>query len=654
MISQRAVRKTDTGTIVLHWLLAAILVVLVATGLRIAADSAGNSWLLAFDFILPKQIVWTAHVPAAVALFAVAVAYTVYIARTGLIRRIQPDRARLGGLFGRRRAFVGAINVLLYWVLFTSLSSQFVTGALLYVGYGGEITSIHLLATWIVLGYVPAHVVIHFAIGGVSQILRIVQPTRLPPAQPKFDPLELLAVMSEAANARSTLERSPPGAQAGESRARARVLPSSRPAAHGRRNISHNIRRPRRRDITLQAHPLAVAAGAALVAAGVLLAVEKETRDALHVHLIAPADRPVLDGDIADPVWRTAQPVTVMTQQGANFDSKGETAVQIRAVHDGQHVYFAFVWDDPTRSLKHLPLIKTKQGWRLLHEKYDRDDEDSYFEDKFAVLLTTTEAVIPGDRTFHSGRKPLSDKPANFSGRGLHYTTDGTVADVWEWKATSSGGLGFADDDYFGPAVEPTNAQMQGQEPYKGGFSADPGSSSYTDNFERRPPGGYDRPLLPRRLPKDWQSMRVAMGAIDLNPDHGEAEDARWWMSENESAPYSAALDAKIPVGAIIPGVIVSESHGGDRADVQAAARWSAGRWTLEVARKLDTKSPYDVPIATGTYLRVAAFDHSQSHHTRAVRPIRLEVETCRNCAPCLSTMKNSSLVEVNCFSTPH
>jgi hypothetical protein len=55
-------------------------------------------------------------------------------------------------------------------------------------------------------------------------------------------------------------------------------------------------------------------------------------------------------------------------------------------------------------------------------------------------------------------------------------------------------------------------------------------------------------------------------------------------------------------------------------------ARWAAGHWTLEVARKLAAEAP-DVAISTGTYLRVAVFDHSQIYHTRHIRPIRLELE---------------------------
>ena len=62
-------------------------------------------------------------------------------------------------------------------------------------------------------------------------------------------------------------------------------------------------------------------------------------------------------------------------------------------------------------------------------------------------------------------------------------------------------------------------------------------------------------------------------------------------------------------------------------ADVRCVGRWAAGRWALEVVRRLEVQSRYDVPIRSGTFMRVAAFDHAQIRHTRHVRPIRLEVK---------------------------
>ena len=62
----------------------------------------------------------------------------------------------------------------------------------------------------------------------------------------------------------------------------------------------------------------------------------------------------------------------------------------------------------------------------------------------------------------------------------------------------------------------------------------------------------------------------------------------------------------------------------GDRAHVKAYAKWHNGFWSLEVLRKLNTRSGKDVIIQHGTCIWVAAFDHSQIAHTRHTRPIKL------------------------------
>jgi hypothetical protein len=350
--------------------------------------------------------------------------------------------------------------------------------------------------------------------------------------------------------------------------------------------------------------------------------------DSLRIHKIDAAEVPAIDGEASDPVWRRVAPIFIVTEQGGNFDGKGETTVAIRAVHDGVWCYFLFVWDDPTRSLKQLPLTKAENGWRLLHDGYEVGDERSYNEDKFSVLLTRNDVILAGDRTFHAGSASIPGAPRTQSGRGLHYTMEeGAFVDVWQWKATSTGPVGFMDDNHFGPPEKPTDAQLDSKAPYRGGFAADPGTAGYLDNFEQRLPDAYDQPIIPRRLPKDFSATMSALGHIDLHPDHSESEGARWFMTDEDSVPYSRELDAYIPVGTIIPGVIMSGAFSGDRADVRCAARWAAGRWVLEVVRRLETSSRYDTPISNGTFMRVAAFDHSQIRHTRHVRPIRLELK---------------------------
>jgi hypothetical protein len=187
--------------------------------------------------------------------------------------------------------------------------------------------------------------------------------------------------------------------------------------------------------------------------------------------------------------------------------------------------------------------------------------------------------------------------------------------------------MGWLDDDNFGPPLPPTPLQVRNVVPYKGGFSPDPGTANYSDNLVIDVDTDGNRNVTPRRLPKDLAAMAKAMGDMVLDPNMGEGEGARWFIRDTESVPYSADADRLIPVGTVIPGVLISGEYSGDRADVRCAARWAAGHWALEVARRMDTQSKYDTPFKSGIYMRVSVFDHNQIRHTRHLRPIRVEVE---------------------------
>jgi hypothetical protein len=172
-----------------------------------------------------------------------------------------------------------------------------------------------------------------------------------------------------------------------------------------------------------------------------------------------------------------------------------------------------------------------------------------------------------------------------------------------------------------------TPEQASNAKPYHGGVAADPGSSNYYDNFAEKPADDESDVVTPRRLPRSAAVGAQALGKIDLDPEHGEGDHARWFLTETDSVPYVREVDAQMPKGTIVPGVVVAGEYSGDRADVRCAARWASGQWALEIARRLDTGSKYDVAIKSDVLMRVAAFDHSQIQHTRHLRPIRLEVE---------------------------
>src|SRR5437764_14900677 len=109
-------RKTDYGTIILHWTFVAAFAVALVTGLRIATETPDRTWINWFDAMLPRDSVWVAHMQAAVVLVAVAIGYVIYMLRSRLRRRVQLDKVRLRGLLGRGQSRLGVVTGVLYWI----------------------------------------------------------------------------------------------------------------------------------------------------------------------------------------------------------------------------------------------------------------------------------------------------------------------------------------------------------------------------------------------------------------------------------------------------------------------------------------------------------------------------------------------------------
>ncbi|WP_269584629.1 ethylbenzene dehydrogenase-related protein [Roseibium sp. Sym1] len=371
----------------------------------------------------------------------------------------------------------------------------------------------------------------------------------------------------------------------------------------------------------MAAHPLAIALtlGAVVMAGAVTL--DFGTRDDL---VVARADTlPDLDGSLDDAVWQDARPVLVETHQGSNLSGTGASTVEVRAVQVGDKIVFAFRWEDATRSLKRHPLIKREDGWHMLNNRADLSDETAFYEDKFSVAFSTTDVYGGGGAT-HMGPKPLSDKPAAFHGRGLHYTTDGSMVDVWQWKASRGGMLGRVDDMHFSTPTAPSEAHVAGKARYSAGYNADEGTSFYVYNYHKKSGSDYLSSVDAKRLPKDYKATAAKMGTISLSVKAMEDEGSQWWMFEDESVPYSAEKDAEIPVGTVIPGVLIQGEYSGSRADLKAGSKWQDGYWTLEVIRDMDTGHNQDLAMVDGLYVWLSVFDHNQTRHTRHSRPVRL------------------------------
>jgi cytochrome b subunit of formate dehydrogenase len=587
---------TDSGTVVMHAIFVVSFVVLLFTGLRIASDDPAATWLAVFDPILPVENLWYRHLTAAVVFFAVFFGYIVYVVRARLAARVSLDAARLRAMLRPGKTRWAACNTAVYWLLMVSLLVEGITGFLLFLGTAGPSLAIHLTTTWILVCLIVLHVLLHALAGGVAQLTRVLRPAPLLVAAAPPDLAELLAEQLRFSDSATPSESI--------------VSPAEAPKARQK-----------------WAHPGVAAAAVIgiLVAAAILF--ETSTRPLLRIIEIPASAAPVINGDISDPVWMKAPPITIETTQGGDFGGTGSSLVEIRAVHDDHFVYFSYVWSDPTRSLKHQPLIKTALGWRMATDSPESGNEHVYHEDKFAVLLSRPLFPLIG-AAIHLSASPLSDGPASGTGRGMHYTSDGSIADVWVWRASHSGRNGYIDNGHFGAAVKPRKEHLDGRSRYPGGFSLDPGPVPYRANVTQRATRANDASgIIPERLPRDLDSTTRALGRISSTAEQSDSEDARWWMTDVASLPYAKSIDDRVPVGTIIPGILMPDDATMTDDSVRGVARWAAGRWTLEVVRRLRTGSKYDVPITTGTLMWVAAFDHAETRHTRHLRPIRLEVE---------------------------
>jgi hypothetical protein len=357
-------------------------------------------------------------------------------------------------------------------------------------------------------------------------------------------------------------------------------------------------------------------AGAALVAgvAGAAVSYVADTGSLASLVVARATIAPTLDGDGSDLAWQAAPEAVVHTMRGFGLDG-GEVDVHVRALHDGQQAWLLFRWPDATRSQKHVPLIKTADGWKLLHTNYYNNDENEFYEDKFAVMLARS--PVAGGNTVKLGPKPLAGKPGPTNGLGLHAATDGSLADVWHWKSVRSGSINQFDDNYFGAPMEAKPGR------YTGGYAQDPKTGGgFDQNFEKIGDGAF---VKLKYLPRDLRRQQARMGRFDPAPT--VSDEGSFAMSRQDVVPYSPALDAAIPVGTVIPSVVYERPFQGDRGDVIVHARWKDGWWTLEARRALDTGSRFDQPIEDGMYMWVAVFDHNQVRHTRHVRPLRLRLE---------------------------
>lgn len=90
------------------------------------------------------------------------------------------------------------------------------------------------------------------------------------------------------------------------------------------------------------------------------------------------------------------------------------------------------------------------------------------------------------------------------------------------------------------------------------------------------------------------------------------------------SGPYKTLPRPKERGGDRLPSFEVVKAPAGSIADVQAKGRWAAGKWSLELSRKLDTGHPDDVQFAAGRKLfgQIAVFNRGADENKSVSEPL--------------------------------
>jgi hypothetical protein len=307
---------------------------------------------------------------------------------------------------------------------------------------------------------------------------------------------------------------------------------------------------------------------------------------------------PTLDGVADDAAWANAQELVIPVAGGYNNFG---TDAKLKAVYNGDTVYFVLSYADPTESWFRSPWQKQEDGtWKKITDPNDKGgDNNTVYEDKFAMIWSINNSIKGFETTgcfvaCHAGENP-DKKPY-----GNKYTaSEGEFGDIWHWKSVRNEGQ--IDDQY----LDSTRYDAE-KSPEAGRKSDAKDSGGYADNYATMPDPADSTKTVPDKTKPGFTSPN-----IDLTTG------APGYILDSEKVALDqAALDA-MPAGSYLPGIVKSAIVG-DRGDISAAWKWADGVWTIEFSRKLETGSETDVQFSDLTvpyYFGLAVFENAQVRH---------------------------------------
>jgi PAS domain S-box-containing protein len=266
-----------------------------------------------------------------------------------------------------------------------------------------------------------------------------------------------------------------------------------------------------------------------------------------------------VDGLPYENSWGVAKELIVRVQDG----SIGIVDVSLKALYDSEYIYFFVTWPDPTESVN-------KDMWTYNGENWTVSNE----EDCFAIIWNIDDSV----RGFN-----IAGCAMLCHGDRMHTNAPEETADLWQWKASRTNPLGYADDEW----IDNTVIGEYSEEAKEAAIHQD-GTFSIFKKDE----------IYPRNINSD------STGPKYYEPRPEDELDAKFlfWDEVKNGDGVEIKVHDKFPIGYQVPGYVLARPEG-DRGDIAAKGVWREGRWWVEFRRKLNTGYGSDVQFdITKTY----------------------------------------------------
>ena len=189
------------------------------------------------------------------------------------------------------------------------------------------------------------------------------------------------------------------------------------------------------------------------------------------------------------PVWASAPGAHPHPAGHQSSAAPASPLVEVRAVHDGDKVYFAFRWEDPTRSLRRLPMIKKEDGWHIIAD-------NAYIDDVTTSTRTSSRSSSRRAGDSAAAALRISDRQAARRQAAARATGGAITTPTATWSTCGSGRPRAAacsadvDDMYIGPPRSRARTKQSHGNRYQAGYWGDPGDTPSTPTISsstRRP-----------------------------------------------------------------------------------------------------------------------------------------------------------------------